>query len=253
MNSLCRAGFLCAAAIAASGCAHRPPDDPADPLEPMNRVIFKVNDKADQYVFHPVAKGYVYVTPTLVQQGISNFFNNLGEPKTIVNDVLQAKFRKSAAALWRFAINTTAGVGGFIDVATMAGVERQPADLGLTLGYWGVPEGWYLVLPFFGPSDARDTVGRAGDTFIGYGYYLPGRYDVESFSATGVDAINTRANLLSADGLLNSQFDKYLFLRTAFLQRRQALIYDGNPPPEMDLPMEDAPDDSSAKKGKSGR
>jgi len=213
-------------------CAHHPPDEPADPLEPMNRAIFKFNDTADHYVLHPVAKGYQTVVPSIVRRGISNFFNNLAEPKTFVNDLLQAKFVQGGSDLGRFLLNSTAGLAGFIDVATSAGLQRHDEDFGQTLGFWGVGEGWFLMIPLLGPSDNRDAIGRVGDYFSSYGYYVPGRYDVESYSATGTDLISTRADLLSADSLMNSQFDKYLFIRTAYLQRRQAMVYDGNPPPE---------------------
>jgi len=243
MSVLSKLGLLLAA-TALGGCAHHPPDEPSDPLEPMNRVIFKVNDKADQYVLHPVAKGYVAITPALVRRGISNFFSNLGEPRTIVNDLLQAKFLHGASDLGRFLLNSTAGLAGFIDVATPAGLEKHDEDFGQTLGYWGVGEGWFLMLPFLGPSDNRDLVGSGADIFTSPTYYLPGRYDLPNYLISyGLYFINLRANLLPSDSLMESQFDTYLFIRTAYLEHRQALVYDGNPPPE---DLGDSADDSSA-------
>lgn len=231
-----------------SGCAHHPADDPADPLESVNRVVFKVNDKADQYVLRPVAKGYDYVMPDLARQGVNHFFDNLAEPRTILNDVLQAKFKQGASDLGRFLLNTTVGLGGLIDVASDSGLAHHDEDFGQTLGYWGVGEGWYLVIPLLGPSDNRDLIGRAGDWPLAPTFYLDGDHDWLAYGLQGVNLINFRANLLSSDNLLNQQFDKYLFVRTAYLQRRQALIYDGNPPPE-DLGIDDS-DDVPAESGR---
>ena len=226
-------------------CAHRPADDPADPLERVNRVTFGINDKADKYLLRPVAQGYDYVTPSIARRGITNFFDNLGEPRTIINDVLQGKFSQSAGDLGRFLLNTTVGLGGLIDVATDSGLEHHDEDFGQTLGYWGIGEGWYLVIPLLGPSDNRDLIGRAGDWPTSPTFYLDGDHDWLAYSLKGVDLINFRANLLSSDSLISQQFDKYLFVRTAYLQRRQALVYDGNPPPE-DLGIDDSSDSDAA-------
>jgi phospholipid-binding lipoprotein MlaA len=119
-----------------------------------------------------------------------------------------------------------------IDVATEVGLTKHNEDFGQTLGYWGVGEGWYLVLPLLGPSDNRDLIGRVGDAATNVSFYLPGRDDVYVYSANGLNLINTYAGLLSTDRLIHEQFDPYLFVRTAYLQRRQNLVYDGNPPPE---------------------
>lgn len=229
-------------AILLAACAHHPADDPADPLEPVNRVVFTVNEKADQYVLRPVAKGYATVVPEPVRNGVTNFFDNLNEPRTIVNDVLQGKLRQSFADSGRFLLNLTAGLAGFVDVASEVGLKQHKEDFGQTLGKWGVGEGWYLMLPLFGPSDNRDLVGLVVDQPLKPSFYVPGRFDVYRYSAQFVDVLNIRANLLSSDRLLKEQFDRYLFVRTAFLQRRQSLIYDGNPPLE-DYAL---PDDSPA-------
>lgn len=233
MKKLNRGGLrIVLSALLLSGCAHAPADDPRDPLEPVNRAVFKFNDAADRYVMHPLAKGYVAVTPQPVRTGITNFFDNLGSPVTIVNDFLQLKFKQGASDMGRLVLNSTAGVAGFIDVASSAGMPKHQEDFGQTLGHYGVGEGWFLMLPLFGPSDNRDFVGRVVDTPLHPEWWLPGRYDVEHYSATGVDLVNTRANLLDADKVLAQQLDKYLFIRTAFLQSRQSAVYDGNPPPE---------------------
>ncbi len=231
---------LLIATLAVAGCAHRPADDPADPLEPVNRAVFKFNETADKYALRPVAKVYADVTPAPARQGITNFFDNLQEPRNIVNAILQAKFVQAGKNLGRLLLNSTAGLAGFVDVATEVGLEKHEEGLGQTLGYWGVGEGWYLMLPLLGPSTNRDLVGFAGDSFVNPSFYLPGRYDVYSISANAVNLVNTRANFLAADGILQQQFDRYLFVRTAYLQQRWNLIHDGNPPLEgFELPPDE--------------
>ncbi|MDP3295376.1 MAG: VacJ family lipoprotein [Nevskia sp.] len=233
---------LALAALLVSGCAHRPADDPADPLEPVNRVVFKINETADKYALRPIAKGYVYVTPAPIRSGVSHFFDNLDEPRNIVNALLQGKLLQASKNLGRLALNSTAGLVGFIDVASEVGLESHDEGFGQTLGYWGVGEGWYLMLPLLGPSTNRDLIGFVGDIPTKPAWYLGGSEDVYALSATGANLINTRANYLSADSILEQQFDRYLFVRTAYLQRRQNLIYDGNPP----LEEFELPDDESA-------
>lgn len=220
------------AAALLQGCAHTPPDDPADPLESINRPIYTFNTKADQYVFQPVARGYVDVVPVFAREGVTNFFANLAYPKVIVNDVLQAKFLQSGEDLARFVVNSIYGIGGLIDVGSRVGLPAHDEDFGQTLGHWGVGTGWYLMLPLLGPSDNRDLVGSGADLFLSPTYYLPGRYDLPVYGADAVHLINLRANLLGTQSLLESQFDPYIFLRTAYLQHRRSLVYDGNPPQE---------------------
>jgi phospholipid-binding lipoprotein MlaA len=240
------------AALALAACAHHPADEPADPLEPVNRAVWNFNYKADQYVLRPVAKGYVDVTTPWMREGVSNFFNNLLYPTTIVNDLLQAKFVQSASDTGRLVVNSTYGLGGLIDVGERVGLHRHDEDFGQTLGYWGVGEGWFLMLPLLGPSDNRDLIGRGFDIFTTPTHYLPGRYDLPNYMVTMLlYNVNTRANLLPADSLMESQFDTYLFVRTAYLQRRQAAVYDGNPPPE-DLgiyDIDDTPESTQSKPG----
>jgi phospholipid-binding lipoprotein MlaA len=240
---------LLAPLLALAACAHSPADDPRDPLEPVNRAVYAFNDKADTYVLRPVAKGYVYITPDIFRRGVSNFFDNLFYPKTIINDLLQAKFLQSASDTGRLLLNTTAGLGGILDVASEVGLTKHNEDFGQTLGYWGVGEGWFLMLPFLGPSDNRDLIGTGVDQFANISYYLPGRYDVYKFSANGLNLINERAEFLSSDAIIKQQFDPYIFIRTAYLQRRQSLVYDGNPPPDPMPTFDDpAPTDAPKKK-----
>lgn len=235
-----------AAMVLLSGCAHRPADDPADPLEPVNRVVFTFNDKADKYALRPVAKAYKYAVPEPARNGVTNFFDNLDEPRNAVNDVLQLKFKQSAKNVGRFLLNTIAGLGGLFDVASEVGLEPHVEDFGQTLGYWGVGEGWYLVLPFIGPSDNRDFTGFLADMPTQFSFYLPGRYDVERYGAQFVNIVNFRAGLIGTDRILDEQFDRYLFIRTAYLQRRQSLVYDGHPPLEDFVVPDDEPEPVAA-------
>jgi phospholipid-binding lipoprotein MlaA len=239
--------LLCAGLVLSLGaCAHSPSYDPADPLEKINRPIFDFNLKADQYVLRPVAKAYVEVVPDVARLGISNFFDNLFYPTTIVNDLLQAKFVQGGQDSLRFVLNTTIGLAGFVDVATGQGLKRNDEDLGQTFGRWGVGEGWYLMLPLLGPSDNRDLVGKVGDHWSQIPTYVD---SLNTWPATiainGADIVDSRARLLGADHALNEQLDKYVFIRTAYLDRRQNLVYDGNPPEE-DLGFDENADDSSA-------
>lgn len=232
---------LTLAALLVSGCAHRPADNPSDPLEPVNRVVFKINETADKYALRPIAKGYVYITPAPIRTGIGNFFDNLDEPRNIINALLQGKPLQASKNLGRLVLNSTAGLVGFIDVASEVGLARHEEGFGQTLGYWGVGEGWYLMLPLLGPSTNRDLVGFVADIPTKPLWYLSGSEDVYALSATGVNLVNTRANYLSADSILEQQFDRYLFVRTAYLQQRWNLIHDGNPPlDDFELPDDDS-------------
>jgi phospholipid-binding lipoprotein MlaA len=233
--------LLCGVASLA-GCAHTPPDDPSDPLERINRPIYRFNRTADKYVLRPVAKTYVRWTPAPIRTGVGNFLDNLFYPTTIVNDLLQAKFKQTGQDTGRFVVNTTIGLVGILDVATKIGLERHDEDLGQTLGYWGVGEGWYLMLPLWGPSTNRDAFGKIGDSFTGptpvgdlAHAYTVTDYDVPnsaSYALTAVTAIDKRAELLDADKYLDQQLDPYVALRTTYLQNRLNKVYDGNPPKE---------------------
>lgn len=220
-------------ALSLVACASGPTANPKDPLEPMNRSISRFNDTVDDYVLKPVSTTYRDATPELVQKGVRNFFNNLSDLWSTVNNGLQLKGRDTAESLMRFVVNTTVGIYGVFDVATPIGLQRHPEDLGQTLGYWGVPDGPYLVLPFFGPSTLRDTAAWPADTAMD-----PVRQhdDVPvRNSAIGLRTVQKRADLLKATELLGeASLDKYSFTRDAYLQLRRNQIYDGNPPDEAD-------------------
>lgn len=200
-----------------------------DPFESVNRVVFSFNDRLDRFVFRPIASGYAAVVPAPVRRVAGNFFSNLGEPATAINDVLQMKLRHGAADTARFVFNSTLGVAGLFDVASMMGLEKRDEDFGQTLAYYGVGEGPYLVVPFLGPSNLRDISGTAVDSFADPIV----RHDEsrESNSLMAARAIDARANLLGADNVLSSiSTDKYLFVREAYRQSRWNDLYDGNPP-----------------------
>lgn len=222
---------LCGAMLLA-GCAHRPATDPADPLENVNRSIYAFNNTADKYVLEPVAKGYRWAIPGFARTGVKNFFSNLAYPITIVNQYIQGKPVDGTADLGRFLINTTLGLGGLVDVAAHWGLPAHQEDFGQTLGLWGVGEGWYLMLPFLGPSSNRDLVGRLAGIPLNPTYYADEREVVWGLSI--LNAIQTRARLLDASSLLEQQLDPYSFIRAAYLQRRWSAIHDGNPPQDND-------------------
>lgn len=218
------ATFALAAATLA-GCSTVQTPTKGDPLEGLNRTIFTVNDKLDQYALKPVAKGYVFITPQPVRDSVTNFFSNIGDVYIAANNLLQLKITDGVEDIMRIVINTVFGVGGLFDVATLAKLPKHDNDLGLTLGHYGVPAGPYLVLPLFGPSTVRDAVGSIGNYYVNPLSYI--HPDGLSWALYGLNVVNTRANLLSASDVLEgAALDKYSFVRNAYLQRRQYLLSD---------------------------
>jgi phospholipid-binding lipoprotein MlaA len=214
--------------VLCAGCATA--RDPRDPLEPINRGVFKFNDALDRAVTKPVAQGYRAVVPPPVRGGITNFFGNFRDVTTAVNNLLQLKIPRAASDVGRVLINSTVGILGFFDVASRLGLEKHDEDFGQTLGHWGMGPGPFLMLPFLGPSTARDTVGLVGDYFTDPEFYIF-NHSPENYIVLGTRVINLRANLLAVEGLLDQEgLDQYAFLRDAYLQRRRNQIYDGNPP-----------------------
>ncbi len=215
-----------------TGCATGPNANPKDPLEPFNRGVTRFNDVVDNAVLKPVATGYVNVTPELVRKGVSNFFNNLGDVWSFVNNVLQLKGEAAGDSLARVITNTMLGLGGLLDFATPLNIERHREDFGQTLGYWGVPSGPYLVLPILGSSTIRDTVALPADIGIGNAVSYVNN-DAVRYGLTGLRLVDTRASLLRAGNLLSeAALDKYSFQRDVYLQARRSMVYDGDPPPD---------------------
>ena len=209
-----------------TGCAST---NQNDPLEGFNRTMFEFNDTIDKAALKPAAKAYQTVLPSFVQTGIGNFFGNLGDVWTAVNNFLQGKVEDGAHDVVRVVANSTLGVLGFFDIASDSGVPKHKEDFGQTLGSWGVPSGPYVVLPFFGPSTVRDTVALPADI-----YGDPWKYkEPVRWRNTGsvVRIVDTRAALLDASNLLeDAALDRYQFVRDAYMQRRLNQVYDGNPP-----------------------
>ena len=214
--------LLMAASLA--GCATQAN---RDPLEGLNRGIYKFNDVADKAVIRPVAGAYKAVLPSPVRTGVNNFFDNLSTLTTMFNNLLQFKFSKAADDAGRFVINTTFGIAGLIDVASMDSVPKNNEDFGQTLGHWGVGPGPYLVVPLKGPSTVRDTAGFAVDTaFFDPIYQLN---DVRTRNQLYIlKVVDTRAQYLPASDLLDeAALDPYAFMRDAYLQRRESQVQDG--------------------------
>ena len=234
--------FLLLSTFLLGGCVTLDyPTDPGDPFESFNRGMHNFNESLDEYVLKPVATGYDTMTPSNVQKGVNNFFSNLDDVLVIFHDLFQLKLGQFVSDTGRLLINSTLGLYGVFDWASDMGLEKHEEDLGQTLGYWGVPRGPYLVLPFFGPSTVRDAGGLYVDSQeinlvyneIHEGMPFPSRDTTVSNTLTVVDAISTRARLLKAGNILEeASLDKYIFLREAYLQRRNYLVFDGEPPME---------------------
>lgn len=195
-----------------------------DPWEHWNRRVFYFNEKLDCYLIKPAAQAYTRVIPNEIERGIGRFFNNLAEPTTLVNQLLQAKWVPATHTGGRFVINSTVGVLGLIDVAARVGLDSYDEDFGQTLGYWGVGSGPYLVLPLLGPSSLRDTAGLIPKYAITdpVNHLAP---DSLAYGLYGLNIIQSRAQLLNVDGVAPG--DHYSFVRDAYLQRRTFLIQDG--------------------------
>lgn len=219
--------------LSLTGCASGPNANPRDPLEPFNRGVYQFNDAVDTAVLKPVAAVYRDVTPVRVRQGVGNFFGNLEDVWSFVNNALQFKGQAAIDSLKRFGVNTFVGWGGIFDVASEMDIEKHTKDFGHTLGYWGMAPGPYLVLPLLGPSTLRDTVALPVDLMGDIVANIP--HVPTRNTATAVRAVDNRAALLKASVMLEeAALDKYTFTRDAFLQRRRSVIYDGNPPEEDD-------------------
>ena len=214
--------------------------DDHDPFIRANRAILNFNLKVDRYALKPTAKVYAKL-PQPVRTGIGNFFSNLGIPYTILNDLLQGKLGHAGRDTGRFLINTTVGIAGLFDVATGIGLPKHSEDLGQTLAVWGVPAGPYLVLPILGPASLRDATGKVRRLIYDSPYTEPlsSLDSLERYSATALQVVDVRANLIGIDDLLELQPDLYLFLREGYRQQRNQSIYDGNPPDGQDGPSED--------------
>lgn len=194
-----------------------------DPWQGFNRSVFEFNEVLDGYLLKPAARGYQAITPDIVETGVGNFFGNLADVGSIVNNLLQFKAEAAVQDFSRVVFNTTIGLGGILDVATPMGLPEHKEDFGQTLGYWGVESGPYLVLPFLGPSNVRDGISKLPDSMVDpVGEVNPIRTRNQLYALRIVD---TRAELLAAEQLLNG--DRYTAIRDAYMQRREFLVNDG--------------------------
>lgn len=247
-------GALALAALVA-GCATVPPKSDAeayryyqqtnDPIEPVNRVTTKVNKGIENVIFKPIAKLYNAVLPRFLRRGVTNFLRNLDTPVVFVNDLLQGKPKRAGTTLGRFLVNSTAGLGGLIDVGEKIGLPYHDEDFGQTLAVWGLGEGPYIVLPLLGPSSPRDGIGRIIDIVFDPLFWIFRAKDLDGLriARTATDAVDTYARHVDAiEELERSSLDYYAALRSAYRQNRADDIRDGAPPPldefEYDFPDE---------------
>jgi phospholipid-binding lipoprotein MlaA len=237
-----------AISMALGGCATTTGSDPNDVWQGWNQGAQSFNDDVDKAILKPVATGYLAVTNDAIDEGVTNFFSNINDIGVTVNDLLQLKFLQSGMDLSRFVINTTAGVVGVFDVAKLVDLPKHDEDFGQTLGFWGVPAGPYLVLPFAGPSSPRDFVGLIGDALLNPLTYVSvfGGF-VGSAATSGanvLDVTDTRAGLMSTEKVVNEgSVNRYDFIKNAYEQHREYLVHDGNPP--SNDPDEEEEDSSS--------
>jgi phospholipid-binding lipoprotein MlaA len=219
-KSIFHRGLIAGIVVLLASCATT--DNP-DPYEGMNRRVMAFNDGADRMILKPISKGYMNITSPPVRSSVTNFYDNFGYPITIINQLLQGKFKLGFSDTGRFLTNSTLGLLGFFDVATDFGMEYHDEDFGQTLGVWGVGSGAYLVIPLWGPVTTRSGVGD-----IASFYTHPVQYIDDNAIAYGLFfgwAIQTRTSLLDAEDLITG--DRYLFIRDAYLQRREFLVNDG--------------------------
>lgn len=248
MRSIAASALLAATLL--SACATAPGSQlqaERDPYEKTNRAIYKFDRGLDKAVVTPATNVYRAVTPKAAQRGIGNAFNNVDEPFSFINALLQGKVKQAFRTVDRFLINTVLGVGGLADQATDMGRPEEPEDLGQTLAVWGMKSGPYIVLPFFGPSTLRDTVGfgveRVGDPYR-VGVNQANLSTLETVGLTGLELVDTRSYVMdTADSLLKGSADEYATVRAAYLQYRWNVIHDGAPPEddEMAPPVSESP------------
>ncbi len=221
------AGLGVSPAYAAEAAAQTPADDDAvpapvvkDPYEGFNRAMFTFNDKLDTYIMKPIARAYNAIMPRPLNDGVHNFFTNIGNLPTIANDLLQANFFQAANDSWRLVINTTIGVGGLFDVAERMKLKPYKNDFGLTLAKWGYRDSNYLVLPFFGPNTPRDGIGIPVDYFA-FSIYPYIDNTKTRYAIYGLGVVDKRAQLLRFQGVMDeASVDKYVFQRNAYMQHR---------------------------------
>ncbi|MBM3580890.1 MAG: VacJ family lipoprotein [Alphaproteobacteria bacterium] len=239
--------FILVAGTTLAGCATAPSDPEAraeyqrinDPFEPANRFVFALNRAIDAAIVKPLAALYREFTPKVLQEAIGNILANLRSPVVLANDVLQGEGKRAGHTLARFVVNSTVGLGGAVDVASEMGIPRHAEDFGQTLAVWGVPEGPYLVLPIFGPSNPRDTVGLVADFFtdpINW-YAVNTGQEFITYSRAGATGIDVRArHMKELDDLERTSLDYYAAIRSLYRERRADEIRNGQKASDMPAP-----------------
>jgi len=228
-RALAHAAAVVLAASLVAGCAATP--SRVDPFEPMNRAFFEIHDAVDIAVMRPAIQFYIDVVPQPIRQAVSNFFNNIDDLISAMNDLLQGDLDRFGNDMGRVIFNTAWGFGGFIDWASMVGIERGNQDFGLTFGKWGFDQGPYLFVPLLGPTSVRDGAGWITRLYVGPTGYINDIPLRNTIYAVG--AVDLRAQYTEATRLVDTAaLDRYVFIRNAYLQRRRYLLYDGKPPPE---------------------
>jgi len=240
-----RLGLAIAALMLLQGCASLKGPDPTDPLEPLNRKVTAFNDMADDVVLRPVAVIYGQYLPPVVRMGIGNFFSNQSDVLSFFNSLAQLKFDLAAKNAMRVGINSTLGIGGILDWATLLKIDKHKEDFGQTLAFWGVSSGPYVVLPFFGPSTVRDSFGLYVDIKTDVNQRLGDKDTRNILSVLRLTDKRERFLTLS-DAVRQASLDPYTFTRDAFLQKRLNDIYDGNPPVMDDFDDPDKPSPTPA-------
>jgi phospholipid-binding lipoprotein MlaA len=221
---------LAVATALLAGCATT--QSKVDPFEPFNRTMFQVHEVVDGNVVKPVAEAYVKYTPELIRSGISNFFSNIEDLFVGINNVLEGNGNRAGDDFGRVLLNSSFGLGGLFDLASMMGIERHNQDFGITFGKWGIPQGPYLFVPLVGPTTVRDGTGLVIRAYLGPTTYIFTNVPVRNV-IWGVGAIDLRASVLKTESMVDqAALDRYRFIRNAYLRARQYQVYDGKPPPE---------------------
>ena len=220
--------FLIFVLILLSGCSYQNEliNDPIDPLENSNRSIYTFNENLDEAILEPAADGYDYITPNFLQKGFNNFFDNINYPVTIINQVLQGNIEESLQDTLRFTINSSIGILGLFDPASRMGLTEHDEDFGQTLAVWGVKEGPYLMLPFFGPKTLRSLTGDLADVLFNP---LLNIDDTNlKINTNLISILQDRSDLSTLEEELDNSFDPYQYIKDSYIQNRKYKIYNGN-------------------------
>ena len=221
--------LLIGVSVGLAGCATGPHADPKDPFEDYNRATYSFNELLDRALLTPLAQGYNAITPAPVDKSVTNFFDNLRDVRSAINNLLQFKIGRAFSDVGRVAVNSTVGILGLMDVASNMNLPSYKEDFGQTLGVWGFDSGPFIVLPLLGPSSGRDGIGLVADWFTDPLNYIDD--EGARLGLKGLNIVDTRSDLLNASRVVDqAALDPYAFIRDASLQRREDLVYDGNPP-----------------------